>query len=246
MEMQEKQMWQRINKYMKLLKFIPFLRMVAICNNLAFSSLNENSDIDLFIVTKKGRLFFVRTLITGIFHLLGVRRHGDKVAGRFCLSFFVDDGFLDLSSVAIDDDVYLQVWIKTLIPVINDGVYDEFMQKNLWINHGFEQSTLLKKSIVLNERNYFRNFLDWMFNGLLGDLVERFLMTWQLKRARQKASLLPDSSNLIINEHVLKFHNFDRRREYRNLWRKKFGNSLLSVEKFRELNFSKNQENLEV
>ncbi|MBI4231920.1 hypothetical protein HY605_01695, partial [Candidatus Peregrinibacteria bacterium] len=124
--MLEKKLWQRVNRYVKFLEWIPFLRMLAVCNNLAFDRVTAGSDIDLFIVAKKGRLFIVRTLVTGVLHVLGVRRHGDKVAGRFCLSFFVDDCALDLKKLAIERDIYLAFWIFSMKPVIDDGVSEKF------------------------------------------------------------------------------------------------------------------------
>ncbi len=236
MEDLEKQMWRKVEKYMRFLNFVPFLRMVAVCNNLAFSNLTKCSDIDLFIVARRGRLFIVRILVTGVLHLLGVRRHGKKVAGRFCLSFFVDDSFLNLSQIAIEDDVYLRVWIKTLVPVINDGVYRDFINENVWVDDDFN----VNKPVFSFDDSQIKVALEWFLGGIIGNLIEKGLLGWQLKRARRKAENLGDSSSLLMNEHILKFHNFDRRREYRGLWKAKFGNSKITLDKFRELNLEKN------
>ena len=73
---------------MKWVSWIPGLRMVAICNSLSMYASDADSDIDLFVVTEKNRLWFVRILMTIVFQILGVRRHGNHVAKRFCLSFF--------------------------------------------------------------------------------------------------------------------------------------------------------------
>ncbi|MCX6734967.1 MAG: hypothetical protein NTZ25_03590 [Candidatus Peregrinibacteria bacterium] len=241
MEDLEKQMWKKVEKYVRYLNFVPFLRMVAVCNNLAFSNLNDKSDIDLFIVAKKGRLFMVRTFVTAILHLLGVRRHRNKVAGRFCLSFFVDDSCLNLSPIAIEDDVYLRVWIKTLLPVIDDGVSKDFADANSWVNDDFEVSSGgMNKPVFFFKKSKMKILFQWLLSGKLGNLMENKLLGWQLKRARQKASSLSDPANLVISEHILKFHNFDRRREYRGLWRSKFGNSKITLEKFKELSINKN------
>ena len=240
MEDLEKQMWLKVEKYMRFLNFVPFLRMVAVCNNLAFSNLNEDSDIDLFIVAKKERLFLVRTFVTVILHLLAVRRHGEKIAGRFCLSFFVDDSFLDLSSIAIEDDVYLRVWIKTLVPVIDDGVAGKFMIANSWVDSGFDAGSLMEKPSFNFGRSRFKKIWEWLLSGVVGNFFETMLRNWQLERARQKSKKLNDSSNILVNDHILKFHNFDRRREYRSLWKAKFSDSKITLEKFRQLSVEKN------
>src|SRR3989338_10492249 len=118
----ENNLWLKVGRYVPFLRIVPFLKLVAVCNNLAFGKVKEKSDIDLFIIAKSGRLFTVRILVTGILHCLGVRRHGKKIAGRFCLSFFVDDKNLNLEPIAIDKDVYLAYWIKNIRPVLDDGI----------------------------------------------------------------------------------------------------------------------------
>lgn len=240
MEDLEKQMWRRVERYVGLLNFVPFLRMVAVCNNLAFSKLNEKSDIDLFIVAKEGRLFIVRSFVTAILHLAGVRRHGKKVAGRFCLSFFVDDSVLDLSPIAIEDDVYLRVWIKTLLPVLDDGVSQEFFRANAWADENFEPLIRVNKPVFFFGKSRLKRMFSWFLSGTIGNFIENKLSTWQLDRARQKAKNLPDPANLLISEHILKFHNYDRRREYRGLWQAKFGNAKISLDKFRQLSVERN------
>lgn len=230
-------MWGKVKKYVRFLRWIPFLRMVAVCNNLAFSNVRKTSDIDLFIVAKEGRLFLVRILVIAVLHCLGVRLHGEKIAGRFCLSFFVDDSFLNLSSIAIENDVYLKLWIKTLVPVIDDGVSKDFFLANSWVNGDFEEFD----GIVRKDREFFsvngkfKSFMEKLLGGRFGNLLELRLKNWQIKRARLKASKLADSSNIIIGEHILKFHENDRRREYRGLWKKRFGDVGVSLEKFKDL-----------
>ncbi len=48
--------------------------MIALCNSRAMGEADENSDTDLFIITKKGNLWTARLLITAFTSLLGVRR----------------------------------------------------------------------------------------------------------------------------------------------------------------------------
>lgn len=43
--------------------------MVAVVNSLSLYATHEDSDIDLFIVTRPHMLWFVRVLVTGIFFL---------------------------------------------------------------------------------------------------------------------------------------------------------------------------------
>jgi hypothetical protein len=231
----EKNLWKKTNRYCRLLRWVPFLRFVGVCNSLAFSRVNAGSDIDLFIIAKTGRLFIVRSIVTLIFQVLGVRRHGDKVAGRFCLSFFVDDEHLDLSEISIERDIYLAFWVRSMKPVLEDGVYQDFVSANSWIDSYFEDIALIPEK---NGSSFskLKGFFEFVFFPYLANIVESILARWQLKRARLRASSVIDCSGLIVRPGILKFHNIDRRAEYRGRWEDKYGEgALLSPERFLSL-----------
>lgn len=77
---------------------------------------DEDSDIDLFIETVPGMIWTGRVVATVFFSVLGIRRHGNKVKGRFCLSFFAAEG-ADFGGLAIEDDAYLYEWARRLVAV---------------------------------------------------------------------------------------------------------------------------------
>lgn len=238
----EEILWERVRTYLPFLQMVPFLKMLSVCNNLAFSTVNEKSDIDVFIVAKRGRLFVVRSIVTFLLHVLGVRRHDDKVAGRFCLSFFVDEEAMDLSAIALEDDVYLAYWLRSMLPIIENerGFASRFMSANLWAKAYFEdsESFALSRDKFLG-RNFFYGFVrrlsEFSLSGRFGNFVERKLKKWQLKRALAKAASASSEASLIISEHILKFHNVDRRRKYRRVWFDTYGKEKLSDQKFRAM-----------
>ncbi|PIR54783.1 hypothetical protein COU74_03480 [Candidatus Peregrinibacteria bacterium CG10_big_fil_rev_8_21_14_0_10_36_19] len=231
----EIKLWRRVDRYVSFLNFIPFLKFVGVCNNLSFGIVDEKSDIDLFIIAKKGRLFFVRTLVTFVFHLLGVRRHGDKISSRFCLSFFVDDSRLSFADLALSDDVYLAFWVKKIMPVFNDGVFKDFVAANTWIRSYFSTPIVMESCGNLRNKSVLRNILTFVFDGKFGDFIENLLSKWQLKRAALKMSNLEDQSGLIVSRNILKFHNVDRRRIYRRAWFDRFEDKNITTEKFLEI-----------
>jgi len=57
-----------------LLELFPQILLVALCNSRAMGEADENSDIDLFIIAKKGNLWTVRFIVTALTSMLGVRR----------------------------------------------------------------------------------------------------------------------------------------------------------------------------
>lgn len=235
-------LWKRVNRFLPVLQIVPFLKMVSVCNNLAFSTVDEKSDIDLFIVAKTRRLFTVRMFVTALLHVLGVRRHHDKVSGRFCLSFFIDETEMNLEKIALDNDIYLAYWLRSMLPVIEseEGFSDRFLTKNFWISPYFEafSDASLRKERLINGNflsSLLRRGFEFVLSGRLGSFIESKLKTWQLRRAHIKAMDAENEASLIISEHMLKFHNVDRRRKYRRIWTDTYGTEKLNDQKFRAM-----------
>ena len=114
------------------IKFLPFIKLVGLCNNSGNNNIRDDSDIDLFIVTSKNRLFIARFLVTVLISLMRLRRHDQKIANRLCLSFYASEDDLDFSKIKIiDNDVYLIYWIVNLFPIYDRGSYDIFLKKNI-------------------------------------------------------------------------------------------------------------------
>ena len=59
---------------LRLLELFPHILLVALCNSRAMGEADVNSDIDLFIIAKKGNLWTVRFIVTTLISILGVRR----------------------------------------------------------------------------------------------------------------------------------------------------------------------------
>ncbi|MFH1284396.1 MAG: hypothetical protein ABIH78_02290 [Candidatus Peregrinibacteria bacterium] len=236
----ENKLWKKTVCYVRILQIVPFVKMVSVCNNLAFGTVNAKSDIDLFVIAKKNRMFIARTFITFLLHIFGARRHGNKIAGRFCLSFFVDEEAMDMSSIAIKNDIYLAYWMKSMIVLIDDGVSADFLNKNRWAERYFEDKTdfAVRNDQVIPDFFIFkalRRMFFWMLKGKFGNAIENRLRSWQILRASKKSENAGDASSIIISDHVLKFHNIDRRRYYRGLWRKKYNDALITEERFSRL-----------
>jgi hypothetical protein len=207
-------LWQRAVKFRFLLRATPFLRFAAVGNTVAFGWPEKESDIDIFVVARKNRLFITRAFLTFFTHALGLRRHGDKVAGKFCLSFFVSEVAQNLEKLALaKTDPYLAFWVATLVPLWGDAAA-EFYAANRWVWNYFPN---LPKPEIKNIQTR-RGVLRRVWEALLGDGCEAILRSWQLTRAKTKCTAKAEKTAVVISEQVLKFHEKDRRREFAASW----------------------------
>lgn len=228
-DMLSKKAFKKVGKFSLIMGMVPFVRGIAVCNNLALGIYDQDSDIDLLVITQKGRMFTARFLLTIWLELLGVRRKGNKIAGRFCLSFFLSESVLDLGQILLKDDIYLAYWAKKLAVIYDCGIiFDSFYKKNeYWLKHFFSTKIKINRNHETNLpvfMRYIKKLMEFLLNTSLGDYFEKKLENWQIKRARKKMAKLIDSKGTILTQDMLKFHNIDRREEYSISWKSKLAN----------------------
>ena len=207
------------------LKYLAGVKMVAVVNSVVLGSVKQDSDIDLFIVTARGRLWLVRFIVTLFAQFLGIRRHGRHISDRLCLSFYVTDDQLDLSAVRYPTDPYFYYWLATLQPIYDDGCYDKFIAQNQWSLDrlpNFSAKAIGPKILIRDNwfSKLFKTIDGWCFYSFLGESQEQLARAFQKRKmARNLSSLAgePDS-RVIITDTMLKFHESDRREEFRQRW----------------------------
>lgn len=138
---------KKTEKHLNIIKFFPWIRLVAIVNSLSMKAASEESDIDLFIVTTSNSMWLNRFLITLYFSLFWLRKTKSNHAGKFCLSFFMTDNNLDFKNIALKDDIYLYFWIIYLKPIINNNdSYDLFLNQNKSWASFIEYQNIIKEN----------------------------------------------------------------------------------------------------
>lgn len=120
---------KRIRRLARVLAYVPYLRMLGATGSLAMKNGERESDWDMFVVLRSGKIWTGRTLLTGFLHLIGKRRHGKKIQDRACLNYFVTEDNLEISS----KDLFSAHEYRFFIPLINFPLFQIFELKNRWI-----------------------------------------------------------------------------------------------------------------
>ncbi|MFA6296501.1 MAG: hypothetical protein WC663_04045 [Patescibacteria group bacterium] len=208
--------WKKLQRITTILQVVPFIKMIAGCNNLLINNIKPESDIDVFVVVKSGRMWMTRFLLTSLVSLLGQWRHKDRISGKICLSFFVTDDNLNLEKIAKKPyDIYLNNWVLLAAPLLDRNIYSKFMQENGWAKNsmpnaleylpvGYERK--IKKILFLD---LIRNICEKILGGKIGNELEKIFRKIQIKKMRGKGL------DVIISDKMLKFHEVDRRDQFR-------------------------------
>lgn len=197
---------QKLKKVFRATRFIrmvPFLRMVAVTGRVAMRNAKTESDLDLFVVFQSGRMFTGRLLLTVLTHIMGKRRHGERINDRLCLNYFATEDGLEV----VDKDLFASSEYSFILPVFDLGVFEKFQEANRWIEYyrpnfsfpslppfrSVRDNLLSKKLRGIGEKLWGWNFL------------EKALGRWQLGRIAKDPRTKREGSRIIANEKTLLF-----------------------------------------
>ncbi|MBT4941726.1 MAG: hypothetical protein HON29_01675 [Candidatus Magasanikbacteria bacterium] len=215
-------------KAAKVLRFVPFLRAVFVCNMLDKTA-NDDSDIDVCVVVKNNRLWIVRLFATALLHVLRFRAHGKHTKDRICLSFYCTEDGANFSSMRISSpDIYLAYWIIFLIPIYDpDNHYAKILQKNQWVQEYIgvgkqERAALLPLAKDNHLSNCITVFFETAWRGTYGEQIEMLAKKIQEKKVAQISYPLEEGAkrDVQISDDLLKLHQNDRRQLFQEQWKR--------------------------
>ena len=218
----------------KFIRAVPFLRAIFVCNSVGAEMARNESDIDFFIVADKNRIWLVRFFTNFILRLFGLRTYGQHEKDRVCLSFYVDVAHLDLAPWRVaDDDIHFAYWLQQMLPIYDpENYYQKFLAANSWTKRFLPNMRITlgssSKEVVGDGRlgRLWKRAWETMWRGAYGDLLERQAKDFQwlkLKPSVKEKSKLNDNG-VVIKEGIIKLHEHDARRGYREKWLQRISN----------------------
>ena len=208
-----------IQRIKPVLQSIPFVHQIFLCNSITFNALNDNSDIDLFIIAQPWRIRSVKFWSMFFFLLNWSKRIWKKIRKKICLSFFITSDHQDLYNISLSSlDIYLAHRISHLVPIYKwdeDSDFNPIFRQNKrikWILPNFPEKQTISLWIEPFEWNTkIKNVLEFIWNSRLGNLFERLIK--HLEKAIIHLKILLNSSknkDVIISDTMLKFHQDER------------------------------------
>ena len=211
----------------KKLRYVPFVKAVLLCNNSSFEMAGVSSDIDVAIIIKNGRLWLGRLLATVLLSVFRLRRNKKRTTNRICLSFYTVDTNLDFSQLAITKpDIGLIYWIAQFSSIYDpDNLNNKILQSNQWLKEylpNIFDNNLSGDGSLLDNRfsSIWKKFWETAWSGSYGDLLEGQAKSIQKLKMRRNLHSVQDEpdTRVVINDKMLKFHENDRREEYKQKW----------------------------
>jgi len=163
--------WRLRNKYslelfeetklgVKLLKKIPWIKMIAVTGAVANHNASKDDDIDILIVTEKNRMWLTRGFVFLILKVIGKYGHGKKDKRKFCCNLYLDESALKWKKAK--RNVYVARELLSMQPVYDrDATYFKFLNQNDWaLKHFYNYKIKFPKKYTDKSLNSSK-IVDW-------------------------------------------------------------------------------------
>jgi predicted nucleotidyltransferase len=181
----------------RVLEVIPAILLIGISGSLSRGEAEKKSDIDFFIVSRRGQIFTSRFLAKTIsFFMLSLRRKGAKnYAGKICLNYFLSEDSLDFKP---HDNKVVFHYQRSIILFSRGDLLKRLTEENRWLKPRFDLS-------------HHRRLLNYRQNCKKITL-EKFLKRIQQKKIFNDPDYRKNQNGIIISDLELRFHPKKRRR----------------------------------
>jgi len=204
---------KKIHWHLTWLRLLPWIRAVAIFSSLSLKNVKTESDIDLFIITAKNRVWSLRfflNIILKLFHL----RPTDRISqDKLCASYLIDEAALDLSNINLPGDYYYYYGTAAFNFLYSeDNLAEKFFQSSPYLNNLLPNWQPIK-DVNLKSPNR-PSLIKKISERILSPLSEKFLQKWQMRILPKKYLNNQFDGKVVLGEHTIKLHANDCRKKF--------------------------------
>lgn len=195
---------RRMKGAIYFLKMAPFVRMILVTGRLAMKNARPKSDWDVLVVLRENRIWIGRTCITVLAHILGKRRHHNKIRNRICFNYFITTNSLEIRN----KDFYSASEYFFCFPLFDaKNYFQRFQIRNSWIRKYKPNYYLsLKKNLVSSAdtkpTKFFRILLENLFDW---DFLEKYLEKVEIEKIRKNPKTNNADSLIDVSKDALIF-----------------------------------------
>lgn len=128
--------------FFKRLSKIPFVRFIGVSGSVAAANPTPNErdhvDLDIFMICRSHSLW-VFYIFERIFSNIVRIRKGDHF---YCFNYSTEDSFLEIHN----ESFYTATEMVNLLPIYDDGIYDQFLNHNLWYEKYYDSKSISRSN----------------------------------------------------------------------------------------------------
>jgi hypothetical protein len=165
-------LWPHALYYGERISNLPFVRMVAVTGALAMNNVENDADVDYFIVTEPGHVWLTRAMI------LALGRFSNRQGIVLCPNYIVSQRAM----VFPDKNLYAAHELAQMIPLTGMAVYDEICRQNTWVFEILPNSEGASLAPGPQSSEKPRSLTSPILEGLFNTPPFRWLEGWEMRR----------------------------------------------------------------
>lgn len=193
----------RATRLIRLISWVPYVRMIGLTGSLSLKQGDPASDWDFFVVLREGAIWRGRVALSFVLQLLGKRRHGQHVENRACLNHFVTDASLEIAL----QDFFSAHEYRFMYPIFDVDTHRRFELANRWMMHIKPAFTLTEIPVVWSfQSRIIARLIQRVFERCLDfTCIEALLADWQQRKIKANPKTRLPGAFIVANEKALIF-----------------------------------------
>ncbi len=192
---ESRRLWRRARLFVRMLAYLPFIRMVAVTGALSVNNSLCGDDVDLLIVALPGRVWLGRAF--SILVVYAARPFGVML----CPNYVISEAVLEL----IPRNLFVARELVQMVPLYGLEVYRRLRKANRWV----EELLPNANAPLCPQPEYgpgpagrlLKRASEFLLSGRLGDRIDRWEMERKLPRFVRPAGL-SDGAVVLDRDHV--------------------------------------------
>lgn len=188
-----------------LLTRLPFVRLVALSGSVAHLNADGAADLDVFVITRRARVWSVTVTMLVLARLGGWRR-------RLCLNYIVSDRALMMSPA----DLFCANQIVHLRPVCGEETYRRFLQANRFVHRfypNFRPRPLHPPAAGPRGPSRAARVMEELLDWTIAPVYERLCRVLYRSHLRRRAHTWRSRDQVRLEAECLKLHTTSHRRD---------------------------------
>jgi hypothetical protein len=188
-------LWRRMQRFVRVLRALPFVRMIAVTGALAMKNSGADDDIDVLIVTAPDRVWLTRALAIALVY-----------AGKLCGDTLCPNYVISERALVLDrHTLFVAHEFAQMVPVYGLAVYDRMCAQNPWIQRVLPNASQPfwsqpEEAPGLIGRGL-KSVLEKLLSGQLGTALENWEMRRKIRKFQPRLGQ-PDGDALLDRDHV--------------------------------------------
>lgn len=208
-----KEKWNFLEQNIQHFLKIPFLRAVFASGSLSMFYMSKNSDLDIFLICKHGKIFTARFFTYIYFKLYKkIWLNEGENATKFCLNHWISDKNLTLQP---QDHIYEARLYSQFYPIYGIDIYQKFIKQNQWIKNYIplypDGIKIIHNKIPKNIKqiNITPNILEKILDTPIGyvfELIVKYIQLIIFYFHSKKYTELKKQGFLKMTDYEMRFH----------------------------------------